>query len=281
MRFSNPQTNRNLSSNTHVGIDVTAQQSCVTVSLQDDRALCSPRAVMGWVGAGGGLKDCEVNKLLSGERYAYKALAGDALDPCEVAVLAQDRKARVNFFSALESCQNKGNACAALHSIIATDGPESYWFLRKNAFEYLRRWSSAPLSASMTALVSTPDCSLRARVLKEIIKDLSFPLSSPVRQEIDSIRSLGGELCNQLLVSAPSTGVRPTWVSDFPQFVRAWILACAAIGVDHGVSLVALRAFSRDAGGPLNDWHIRRALEPLDPLSWGGMQAMIRRVARH
>jgi hypothetical protein len=217
----------------------------------------------------------------SGIECALKALSGSRLHGEDVALLVKDRQARIDFFGALQARHDEGKVCAALHDLIAADGPESYWFLRKNAFEQLRVHSSVPLTASLGALVATKDCALRARILEVVMKDLSFPLSPEVRQEISQLGVVGGQLCNSLLVESPTRGERPRWVSMFPRFVRAWILASAAVGIDHGVDAARLNRFSRETGGPLNDWQIRVAVEPLDPLSWGGVQGAIRRLVKH
>lgn len=225
----------------------------------------------------------EISKMFGrggGEQSAYAVLGDGTLGPADIALLAADRQSRVDFFRTLEGTSDKTKAIKALHSIIAADGPDSYWFVRKLAFEYLRQWSAAPLSASLSALASTKDAALKAVIMSVVANDLSFPISSSARKEVQGIRALGGELCNTLLADAPTTGERPSWVSAFPRFVRGWISACGAVGVDHGVDAEALQRFSRNAGGPLNEWHIRTALEPLNPLSWGGIQAMIRRVTR-
>lgn len=227
------------------------------------------------------LKSWRDGEASSGIECALKALSGARFTRDEVALLAKEREARVDFFGALQAGHNEREVCAALHDLIAADGPESYWFLRKNAFEYLRQHSSVPLIASLSALAATKDCALRARILEVVMKDLSFPLSPEVRQEISQLGTVGGQLCNSLLVESPTRGERPRWVSMFPRFVRAWILASAAVGIDHGVDAARLNRFSRKTGGPLNDWQIRVAVEPLDPLSWGGVQAAIRRLVKH
>jgi len=215
-----------------------------------------------------------------GRECANKVLAGAQLTYDEVALLAKERQTRVQFFSVLKEGHNEREVCAGLQALIAADGPESFWFLRKSAFEYLRAHSSVPLTASLGALAATKDCSLRARILEVVMKDLSFPLSVEVREEVSRLGILGGQLCNSLLIESPSRGERPRWVSLFPQFVRAWILAGSAMGIDHGVDAVALNKFSRETGGPLNDWQIRVAIEPLNPLSWGGIQAAMRRLVK-
>ena len=277
MRHSSPQTNPFLSHPAGTGRGSATEAVASTDIKRDDNVLLPPRAVTGWPEEPHVARD----KFFRGTTFAHKVLTGELLERGEVELLARDRQARVDFFSTLESSQDKKSACAGLHTIIASDGPPSHWFLRKGSFEHLRRWSAAPLSASLCVLSSTKDDALKAMALKVIMNDLSFPLSDHARQEILTIGSLGGRVCTTLLTLAPSLGERPTWVATFPQFVRAWILACSAVGVDHGVDGTALSRFSRDAGGPLNDWHIRRALEPLDPLSWGGFQAMMRRITKH
>lgn len=218
--------------------------------------------------------------LPAGPRCAQKALGGGELDRAEISLLVNDRQARVEFFAVLQEAPNKRDACAALHSVIAADGPTTAWFLRKTAFEYLRQWSSIPLTDSLRALASAPDYSLKAAIIDFIVKDLSFPLSAETRQEVMTIGTLGGELCNKLLVQNQGIQERQPWVSKFPNFVRAWLSACSAVGVMHGVDATELARFSRSAHGPLNDWHLRRALEPSDPLSWSGVQAAIRRTLR-
>jgi hypothetical protein len=216
-----------------------------------------------------------------GRACALKALAGESLLPEDIAFLAKERQARVDFFAELQAGHYKKDICAVLHDIIVADGPESHWFLRKTAFEYLRKYATAPLTASLSALMSTKDSSLRARILEVLMKDLSFPLSQEARQEVSQLGVVGGQVCNSVLVDSPETGERPRWVSMFPRFVRAWILACSAVGTEHGVDSSSLNRFSREMGGPLNDWQIRVAVEPMDPLTWGGVQAAVRRLVRH
>jgi hypothetical protein len=226
---------------------------------------------------GGG---AEIKERGHGRACALKALAGESLLPEDIAFLAKERQARVDFFAELQAGHSKNDICTVLHDIIAADGPESHWFLRKTAFEYLRKHATAPLTASLSALMTTKDISLRARILETLMNDLSFPLSQEARQEVSQLGVVGGQLCNCLLVDSPATGERPRWVSMFPRFVRAWILACSAVGEEHGVDSSSLNKFSRDMGGPLNDWQIRVAVEPTDPFTWGGVQAAVRRLVR-
>lgn len=216
-----------------------------------------------------------------GRACAFKALGGESLTREDIALLATERQPRVDFFRALQAGQNKDEVCAVLRDILAADGPESQWFLRKTAFEDLRKHSSAPLTTSLSVFLATKNSALRARILESFMKDLSFPLTPEARREVAQLGPVGGQLCNSLLLESPTSGERPHWVMKFPRFVRAWILACSAVGVEHGVNATSLNRFSREMGGPLNEWQIRVAVEPMDPLTWGGMQAAVRRLIRH
>ena len=209
-----------------------------------------------------------------------RILSGGPSAAQEVARIAERRELRGAFFRFVEQIEDRHAAAELLYSVIAAEGPPAYWVFRKRCVEFLLERSSTPLLTTFNILLCSNDPLIKDIAIKRISSFLSFPLSSEAREEVRALGTTGGRLLNVLLKEAPLVGEKPTWVSMYPRLVQSWILACSAAGVESGIGRQDLQKFDRNAHGPLNDWHIDKAVAPLTLFSVAWVLGFIRKALR-
>ena len=209
-----------------------------------------------------------------------RMLVGDTKAADDIAYFAKNRDARVELFRVVASMKEKQAAADVLLTALVADGPPSHWIFRKKCFETLLEMSSAPLIRAFNVLLCTKDPLIRNLAIKKITETVSFPLSSQERQEVRALGQTGGQLLHLLLRDAPVVGEKPLWVSNYPRLVRSWIWGCSAAGVASGIERQELQKFDRTANGPLNTWHIERAVAPLTPTSGAWIISLLRKALR-
>lgn len=209
-----------------------------------------------------------------------RILSGGPSAAQEVARIAERRESRGVFYRVVEQMEDRHAAAELLYSVIAAEGPPANWVLRKRCVELLLKGTSTPLLSTFNVLLCAKDPLIKDIAMKRISSFISFPLSSETREEVRGLGTTGGRSLLVLLKEAPLVGEKPAWVSAYPRLVKSWILACSAAGVESGIGRQELQKFDRNANGPLNDWHINRAIAPLTLFSVPWVLGFIRKALR-
>jgi hypothetical protein len=165
-----------------------------------------------------------------------------------------------------------------LHHVATFDALPSNRLVRFTALKMLNHEAATPLLSSLHVLAAAQDPEVKTRAIAYLMRHMSFPLSAGIMEELQAAHQIGGKLLGVLCRGVDTTRGRPAWMTAFPGLVKQWQLACSGARVESGVSEADLAACTLAQKGPLNEWHVRYALSPKDPLSLAFFQSGLRRL---
>jgi hypothetical protein len=163
-----------------------------------------------------------------------------------------------------------------LHHLATSENEKLSRPVRAAAIKLLNQEVLTPVGSMVLVLVEALDPDIRSEAARALLTHLSFPLSSRAKDEIRVMHAHAGELFISLCKNTDMSCSKPTWLIQMPELMRQWQLACSATHVDSGITPETLRPCSVACNGPLQEWQIRRAASPNDPLSLTFFEANLR-----
>jgi hypothetical protein len=175
---------------------------------------------------------------------------------------------------------SRGSTVAALngilHHLATTENDSALRWIRAAALRLLTHDKLTPVGSMMLALAEAKDPDIKAEAVRLLLTHLSFPLADRARDEIQAIHPHTGDLLISLCKETDVSYGKPAWLTQMPNLIKQWQLACAAAHVDSGITTEALMACSVGSSGPLQEWQIRSATSPGDPLTLAFFEAKLR-----